>query len=75
MIPILTPAGTPVKVISGKYKDRTGTFKKNCSAVFPDHVRIVLDLKPRQRTQETIMIEREHLELIKPKTLEQGRLF
>jgi ParB/RepB/Spo0J family partition protein len=57
--------GNRVEVVSGSYTGRIGTITKFCSSVFPDHCRVTLDLKPRQRTQETNrMIEMIHLKKI-----------
>lgn len=55
--------GEAVIITGGAHKGRTGIFKKVCSTVFPDHSRIDLDLKPRQRTQEVNkMIENIYIE-------------
>jgi len=55
--------GDRVEVISGKYTGRKGAFKKYGSVVFPDMCRVILDLRPRQKVQETVFIE---LKEIKP---------
>ena len=48
--------GDKIIVVNEKFRGRTGEFLKNCSTVFPDHCRVKLDLKAREREQKVIMI-------------------
>lgn len=55
-------SGDRIKVVSGKYKGRTGEFIKNCSVVFYEHCRIKLDIKGRERENKCLMILKSEIE-------------
>lgn len=50
--------GDRIKVIAGKYAGRKGVYHKHCSVVFKDHCRVKLDLKPREREQKIVMVQK-----------------
>lgn len=52
-----------VRITEGKYKGKTGKVYKLCSVVFAEYIRITFDLKGRERTPQTCMIEEKYVTL------------
>lgn len=53
-------------VAENKYAGREGRVHRMCSDTFTGHIYVLLDKKPREKTQKSIFIEKVALELLAP---------